>query len=617
MFDNAFAFNQDVSSWDMRKAEIIDVMFSRARLFNNGDLNNAQAKPLTWYLPKVKSATHVFHEQNPFNQDIGSWFAPQGGDVMQVENLYQGICARTPSSFIKEFNNGGSANINNWRIPNATNLGLVFSKCAFFNQPVGSWDVSGATNMQSMFFGNSAFNQDLTSWNTANVTNMSGMFSNATSFNNGDPGDSGAKPLTWNVANVTDFSSMFYGASAFNQEITSWNVTAASNLSQMLRDAVKFNRFVGNWSLPSATNISGIFQGATAFNNGDPIGVSTKPLSWASTGSITNLSSAFSGARSFNQSIGAIDTSSVTNMASMFASASSFDQDISDWDVSKVTSFNGMFNAAVSFRQNLSNWTPTAGTDFTNIFATNDINTPGTTDNYDNFLLKVASVTNQNTRSLGGGSARYSYAGLGSATSSTGRAFLTTATNATPNAGRGWTVSDGGSADCTFSSSSGLLVTYSGDRPTFSQVVFKTNGTLPTGLTAGTTYWTVRVSGTTARLATSLANAQAGTVISFTDAGSGTHSVMNRGHVFTASNSSGNLLLTLTTGGDLNFSGRRVRFSTTGTLPAGISAGVDYRLNRVSATTYRVTTTATDAVSGTNFITFTDSGTGTHELMLQ
>jgi hypothetical protein len=36
----------------------------------------------------------------------------------------------------------------------------------------------------------------------------------------------------------------------------------------------------------------------------------------------------------------------------------------------------------------------------------------------------------------------------------------------------------------------------------------------------------VRVSSTTSRLATSLANAQAGTVIAYTDAGSGTNSVL-------------------------------------------------------------------------------------------
>ncbi len=301
----------------------------------------------------------------------------------------------------------------------------------------------------------------------------------------------------------------------------------------------------------------------------------------------------------------------------MFDSAYAFNQNISAWDVSNVTSFNQMFSSAVSLQQDLSNWNPVAATDFTNMFLLTDINAPGTTDNYDNFLLQVAAATPQNNRSLSGGSSRYSVTGLGSAATSTGREYLTTETNASPNGGRGWTITDGGTADCTFSSSSGLLVTYTSDRPTFSRVVFKSDGTLPTGLTAGTTYWTVRVSATTARLATSLTNAQAGTVISYIDAGSGTHSVMDTGHVFTASDSSGNILLTLTTGGNLSFSGRKVRFSTTGTLPAGLSAGVDYRLNRVSATTYRVTTTALDAAAGTNLITFTDSGSGTHELTLQ
>ncbi|MFN4896367.1 MAG: BspA family leucine-rich repeat surface protein, partial [Pseudomonadota bacterium] len=532
MFNSALRFNQDISSWDMRNATSINSMFSFST-FNNGDATNSQSKPLSWYLPKVTSATFVFYSSgHPFDQDIGSWFTPQNGDVMQVKDLTHALCHRSGGA-PNPFNNGGSPSIGNWRTPNATSMFQMLAKCNLFNQPIGNWDVSSVTNMEAALFGTSSFNQDLSAWNTGNVTNMSSLFGSTAVFNNGEAAGASSRPLPWNVSKVTNFNSMFSSAGSFNQDISAW------------------------------------------------------------------------------------DTSSATDMASMFLSASSFNSNISAWNVSKVTSFNAMFNAAVSFRQNLSNWSPTAGTDFTNIFATNDINTPGTTDNYDNFLLKVASVTNQNTRSLGGGSARYSFTGLGSAASSTGRAFLATSTSASPNPGRGWTVSDGGSADCTFSSSSGLLVTYSGDRPTFSQVVFKTNGTLPTGLTAGTTYWTVRVSGTTARLATSLANAQAGTVISFTDAGSGTHSVMNRGHVFTASNSSGNLLLTLTTGGDLNFSGRRVRFSTTGTLPAGISAGVDYRLNRVSATTYRVTTTATDAVSGTNFITFTDSGTGTHELMLQ
>lgn len=77
----------------------------------------------------------------------------------------------------------------------------------------------------------------------------------------------------------------------------------------------------------------------------------------------------------------------------------------------------------------------------------------------------------------------------------------------------------------TASSSSGLLLTYTNDFKDLTKVRFTTTTTLPTGLSLNTDYWLVRVSATTARVATSLANAKAATVIAFTDAGSGTHTL--------------------------------------------------------------------------------------------
>ncbi len=77
----------------------------------------------------------------------------------------------------------------------------------------------------------------------------------------------------------------------------------------------------------------------------------------------------------------------------------------------------------------------------------------------------------------------------------------------------------------TASSSSGLLLTYTNDFNTGSKVRFTTTTTLPTGLSLATDYWIVRVSATTCRVATSLANALAGTVIAYTDAGTGTHTM--------------------------------------------------------------------------------------------
>lgn len=78
----------------------------------------------------------------------------------------------------------------------------------------------------------------------------------------------------------------------------------------------------------------------------------------------------------------------------------------------------------------------------------------------------------------------------------------------------------------TASSSSGLLLTYTNDFASGTKVRFtNSGGALPTGLSAGTDYWLVRVSSTTARVATSYANYVAGTVVSYTDAGTGTHTM--------------------------------------------------------------------------------------------
>lgn len=77
----------------------------------------------------------------------------------------------------------------------------------------------------------------------------------------------------------------------------------------------------------------------------------------------------------------------------------------------------------------------------------------------------------------------------------------------------------------TASSSSGLLLTFTNDFKDLTKVRFTTTTTLPTGLSLATDYWLVRVSATTARVATSLANAKSATVIAYTDAGTGTHTL--------------------------------------------------------------------------------------------
>lgn len=100
--------------------------------------------------------------------------------------------------------------------------------------------------------------------------------------------------------------------------------------------------------------------------------------------------------------------------------------------------------------------------------------------------------------------------------------------------------------------------------------------------------------------------------LSGTDVTGTTSRTLINSNTFTASSSSG-LLLTYTN----DFvSGTKVRFTTTTTLPTGLSLATDYWLIRVSATTARVAASYADYVAGTA-IAYTDAGTGTHTLTIQ
>lgn len=82
----------------------------------------------------------------------------------------------------------------------------------------------------------------------------------------------------------------------------------------------------------------------------------------------------------------------------------------------------------------------------------------------------------------------------------------------------------------TFTANAGTdVITHTGwDIESFTKVQLTTTTTLPAGLSLATDYWTVYQSSTTSKLATSLANAIAGTTIDITDAGTGTHTITAR-----------------------------------------------------------------------------------------
>lgn len=81
------------------------------------------------------------------------------------------------------------------------------------------------------------------------------------------------------------------------------------------------------------------------------------------------------------------------------------------------------------------------------------------------------------------------------------------------------------SATATMTIAAPCVVTSTKDIGTTTPVVFTTSGALPTGLLAGTRYYWIRLSSTTGNLATSVANAIAGTTITTTGSQSGTHTM--------------------------------------------------------------------------------------------
>jgi surface protein len=234
MFENAEAFNGDISSWDVSSVTNMSYMFGGADAFNQ-DIGN-------WDVSNVTNMSGMFKGAVAFNGDISSW------DVSSVTNM----------SYM--FNGAVAFNqdIGNWDVSNVTNMSNLFNDADAFNQDIGSWDVSSVTNMFYMFNGADAFNQDIGNWDVSNVTNMSNLFNRAYAFN-GAIGN-------WDVSNVTSMSYMFNEAYAFNQVIGSWNVSNVTNMTYMFGVAVAFNQDISNWDVSNVTNMTGMFNDARAFN---------------------------------------------------------------------------------------------------------------------------------------------------------------------------------------------------------------------------------------------------------------------------------------------------------------------------------------------------------------
>ena len=198
-------------------SEVTDVssMFQDATAFN-GNVSS-------WNVSQVTDMGYMFQQATSFNGNVSSW------NVSQV--TYMGSMFFGASAF--------DGDISSWNVSQVTGMNSMFEATAAFNQPLSSWNVSKVTDMSNMFSSASSFNKSLSSWDVSQVTNMYNMFRSASDFN---------QPLSsWNVSKVTDMSNMFRSASSFNKSLSSWDVSQVDDMYKMFDSAHSFQQNLGNW----------------------------------------------------------------------------------------------------------------------------------------------------------------------------------------------------------------------------------------------------------------------------------------------------------------------------------------------------------------------------------
>ena len=137
-----------IFDWDVSNVTFMNSAFENASAFNQ-DISN-------WDVSNVYDMTYMFNGADSFDQDIGDWDV---SNVTGMRNMFSGA-----DSFNQD--------IGNWDVSNVTDMRWMFSDATSFNQDIGDWNVSNVTSMEGMFYRATLFNQNIDDWDVSNVTDM-------------------------------------------------------------------------------------------------------------------------------------------------------------------------------------------------------------------------------------------------------------------------------------------------------------------------------------------------------------------------------------------------------------------------------------------------------------
>ena len=383
MLAGATAFNQDLSSWDVRYLKLADDFMDGVTLsstnydalldsWSNQNIGNnnvnisfgnskycmaeAARAMLTdtynWNLTDGGIDFSCFPDNAPF---ITTWTTTSANESITIPTF-----PGETYNYAVDWGDGeGSLN----QADAATHV---------YTNP-GTYTVLIFGDFPRIYFNNSGDKDKLTTieeWGDQVWTSMSSAFYGCSNMILADPAD------LPDLSAVTDLSYMFAGCCSFNTNINDWDVTSITTANHLFEDCTSYNQPLDNWQLGSIEDLSYVFAGCTSFNSPNfdvsrmSNGIVTasfayyncsaynQPSNWPMEGSTESM---FENCTVFNNTIrpqytydGSIEVSPIR----MFRNCPAFNQPIT---VNTVTGqselwVTEMFSGATTFNQDLSSW---------------------------------------------------------------------------------------------------------------------------------------------------------------------------------------------------------------------------------------------------------------------
>lgn len=381
MFENAAAFNHDISKWDTSSAQDMTNMFKNAKEFNQaietwdvskvttmqGMFDGAAkfAKPLTkWNVSKVINFSRMFANTNLYSPVIIDWNVSNGTDFsfmfldakptnLNISRWNVSKAITMESMFEGIFTYGDTLlDLRPWKLTSLTNGKRMFARSQF-NGNTDGWSFGLDCWLTEMFMEASKFNTDISTWDVSNVINCAGMFRRCTSFSK-----------TWvnaNWANCGDFSYMFE-SSGFSSDLVGWKFAQNKPIIMrgMFQNTATFNApGIGEWDVSNVINMQEMFANSAMFNSS---------LAKWRPGKCVTMESMFLNAPVYNQVMTEWTVGKVENFKDMFNGAQAFAQTLPDWDVSSGVNFRNMFRTAFKFNSDLNKWNMSEAVDISDMF---------------------------------------------------------------------------------------------------------------------------------------------------------------------------------------------------------------------------------------------------------